>query len=237
VAQLEKKLDDLVALLTAPKGQGEHIEQPHLAESVSPLRSTSPTSAHQTRQVSSFPERIPGRQMGLDSPQRIIGAFSSTSSPQRLHPPEISGSRFSLPNQEDAFFLLEFRTSLAPQFPFVVIPPEATSESLRRERPMLWKAILTAASCYDPSRREAMGWELIEEFSTRLLLKAEKSLDLLQALLIHLAWLVALFSYLEYARVLSPLSGWQKLERFLTIEQVSLSFGRQSASDELIIFR
>ena len=78
VAQLEKKLDDLVTLLTAPKGQGEHIEQPHLAESVSPLRSTSPISAHQTRQVPSFPERIPGRQMGLDSLQRIMGAFSST---------------------------------------------------------------------------------------------------------------------------------------------------------------
>jgi len=101
---------------------------------------------------------------------------------------------------------------------------------------MPWKAILTATSCYDPSRQEEMGWELIEEFSTRLLLKAEKSLDLLQALLIHLAWLVDLFSYLEYARVFSPPSGWQKLKRFLTIEQVSLSFGRQSASDELIIF-
>jgi hypothetical protein len=55
---------------------------------------------------------------------------------------------------------------------------------------MLWKAILTAASCLKPSRQEAMGQELMEEFSTRLLLHGEKSLDLLQALLIHIAWLV-----------------------------------------------
>ena len=78
---------------------------------------------------------------------------------------------------------------MAPQFSFVAIPPEATSDSLRTERPMLWKAILTAAYCLKPSRQEAMGLELVEEFSTRLLLKGEKSLDLLQSLLIYLAWL------------------------------------------------
>lgn len=108
------------------------------------------------------------------------------------HTPRTNGSHFDLPNQEGAFLLLEFRTSMARQFPFVVIPPNATSESLRTERPILWKAILTAASCLKPSRQEAMGQELIEEFSTRLLLNGEKSLDLLQALLIHIAWLVNL---------------------------------------------
>lgn len=92
---------------------------------------------------------------------------------------------------------------MAPQFPFVVIPPEATSECLRKERPMLWKAILTTASCLHPSRQEAMGQELVEEFSTRLLLKAEKSLDLLQALLIYLAWLVT---------VLNPCNGFIDLQ-------------------------
>jgi hypothetical protein len=195
VAQLEKKLDDLVSLLTAPKGQGEDIEQTHLVESESPLRHASPTSAHQIRQTSSFAKTIPGRQVGLDSAQHNTGTPSSTSS-QPSYAPQVGGSCFNIPNQEDAFLLLEFRTSMAPQFPFVVIPPEATSESLRRERPMLWKAVLTAASCFDPARQEAMGWELIEEFSTRLLLKAEKSLDLIQALLVHLAWSVALFARL-----------------------------------------
>lgn len=107
----------------------------------------------------------------------------------------IKRSHFDLPNQEGAFLLLEFRTTMAPQFPFVVIPPDATSESLRSERPMLWKAIVTAASCLNPSRQEAMGFEIMEEFGTRLLLKSSnfsrvQLLDLLQALIIHIAWLV-----------------------------------------------
>lgn len=97
---------------------------------------------------------------------------------------------FGLERQEAIFLLLEFRTQMAAHFPFVVIPPDTTSENLRLERPMLWKAVMTAASYHKPIRQEAMGWKLMEEFSTRLLLKAEKSLDLLQALLVHLAWLV-----------------------------------------------
>jgi hypothetical protein len=82
---------------------------------------------------------------------------------------------------------------MALQFPFVVIAPDATSESLRRERPMLWRSIVVAASYHNPRRQIALGWKLMEEFSTRILLKAEKSLDLLQALLVHAAWSGLLF--------------------------------------------
>lgn len=90
--------------------------------------------------------------------------------------------------QEAALLLLEYRTLMADQFPFVVVLPDATSESLRKERPVLWGAIMTAASYHNPVRQEALGWKMMEEFSTRLLIKAEKSLDLLQGLLIHLSW-------------------------------------------------
>ncbi len=189
VAQLEKKLDNIVTLLTRPKGQGENIEHPQLSLS-SPLPHTSPAPSHQTRQASKFAESITSLQLELDSPHHDTGTSSTPSSSQDPRTPQISRSHFDVPKHEEAFLLLEFRTQMAPQYPFVVIPPEATSESLRKERPMLWKAILTAASCHNASRQEAMGWEFIEEFSKRLLLKAEKSLDLLQAILIHLAWSV-----------------------------------------------
>ncbi|KAH7390286.1 hypothetical protein BKA64DRAFT_119659 [Cadophora sp. MPI-SDFR-AT-0126] len=53
---------------------------------------------------------------------------------------------------------------------------------------MLWKAIMTAASYQNPLRQEALGWKLMEEFASRIMLRAEKSLDLLQALLVHLTW-------------------------------------------------
>ena len=81
---------------------------------------------------------------------------------------------------------------MAPQFAYVVIPPGTTSEDLRRDRPMLWGAIVTAASYHDPLRQEVLGWKMMEEFSERLLVKAEKSLDILQALIVHLTWYVVL---------------------------------------------
>jgi hypothetical protein len=184
VVQLEKKLDDLVNLLSGPKGQGGMNEQAQISMT-EPVSNSSPTSVHQTNQTSAGLVDS-GHQTVLDSPQ-------DTSPYPMTHAPQIKRSHFDLPSHECAFLLLEFRTSMAPQFPFVVIPPEATSESLRIERPMLWKAIVTAASCLTPSRQEAMGMEIMEEFGTRLLLKATTSsknyfFDVLQALLIHLAW-------------------------------------------------
>jgi hypothetical protein len=180
-------LDDLVNLLSGPKGQG--VIERNQNSTPGAVSHTSPTPIHQPQRASSSFEANPGRRPRLRSPQHDTGSSSISAS---HHPSQRAGSHFHLPNQEGAFLLLEFRTSMAHQFPFVVIPPEATSESLRTERPMLWKAVLTAASCLNPSRQEAMGRELVEELSTRLLLKAEKSLDLLQALIIHIAWLVSL---------------------------------------------
>ncbi len=59
--------------------------------------------------------------------------------------------------QETAFLLLEYRTQIAAQCPFVVVPPDAGSEELRRDRPMLWGAIVTPASYHSPARQEALG--------------------------------------------------------------------------------
>jgi hypothetical protein len=181
---LEKKLDDLVNLLIGQKQQ-DGIEQAQSATS-EPVSATPSTSLNHVQQAATFvrPSSDPKTGRELDQPE--------TRSPPVVPTPQVRQSHFDLPNQERPWLLLEFRTSMAPQFPFVVIPPDATSESLRNERPMLWKAIATAASCLNPTRQEAMGWEIIEEFTKCLLLKAEKSLDLLQALLVHIAWLAAL---------------------------------------------
>jgi hypothetical protein len=223
VVQLEKKLDDLVNLLSRPKGQGVVNEQVQNSM-LGCVPQTSPTSIHQNFNSA---EPLGSRQPILGSPQADTNSSSTIYSQHQFtsHP---NGSQFNLLNQEGAFLLLEFRTSMAHQFPFVVIPPEATSEALRKERPLLWKAILTAACCLNPSRQEEMGQELVEEFSTRLLSKAEKSLDLLQALLIYLAWLVALSAPCNrFINLLQPKWGFP-----LTIGQVSLSLPGQSAAFE-----
>ena len=90
--------------------------------------------------------------------------------------------------QEAEILLLEFKTNMTEQFPFVVIDSDSTSQSLHNERPLLWKAIMGAASHGNSDRQMALGANLLEDLTTRLLLKAEKSLDLLQALLVFIAW-------------------------------------------------
>ena len=90
--------------------------------------------------------------------------------------------------QEAEILLLEFKTNMTEQFPFVVISPEKTSQSLQQEKPLLWKAIMVAALHENSHRQLALGSKLMEDLTTRLLLKVERSLDLLQALLIFIAW-------------------------------------------------
>lgn len=85
-------------------------------------------------------------------------------------------------------WLLEFKTNLAKQFPFVVLHPDSVSQDLRHQRPLLWKAIMTASSHRQSDRQMALGAELMEDLTMRLLFRAEKSLDLLQALLVFIAW-------------------------------------------------
>ena len=93
------------------------------------------------------------------------------------------------PNDQEAeLLLLEFKTNMTEQFPFVVIAPDNTSRSLRDEKPLLWKAIMVAASHEKSNRQLALGSKLMEDLTTRLLLGVERSLDLLQALLVFIAW-------------------------------------------------
>lgn len=95
---------------------------------------------------------------------------------------------FEPDDQEADTILLEFKKHMTEQFPFIVIPSDSTPRSLKYDRPLLWKAIMVAASHGDPKRQLTLGSELMEDLITRLLFRTEKSLDLLQGLLIFIAW-------------------------------------------------
>ena len=96
-------------------------------------------------------------------------------------------------DRETEIMLLEFKENMTEQFPFVVLPPDSTVQSLQRERPLLLKAIMVAASHENLDRQLVLGSKLIENLTSRLLFRAEKSLDLLQALLVLIAWYDFLF--------------------------------------------
>lgn len=84
--------------------------------------------------------------------------------------------------------LLKYRAQMMPQFPFVIVPPEEDLQSLRQRFPFLLLCILTASLEHDPSLQAALEAHIRQEVANRLIVQTERSMDLLQGLLVHVAW-------------------------------------------------
>ena len=193
VAQLEQRLDGLVNLLTS----NQHLSQiDSLSEVSGVLLPKSPVSLNSnastagpstTTTPSSNPD---GELTGMRESESAFVRPDQVPAATAEKPPVTRRIPLLLePNgQESEILLREFTTNMADQFPFVVIHSDTTSLNLYHESPLLWKAIMVAASHGNSNRQMALGADLVEDMTTRLLLKNEKSLDLLKALLVYLAW-------------------------------------------------
>ncbi|KAI9714477.1 MAG: hypothetical protein M1820_000438 [Bogoriella megaspora] len=82
----------------------------------------------------------------------------------------------------------KFKTAKTPVFPFVVIPPAVTAQTLRQEKPFLFLAVITACLEDDVMLQRRIAEEIRHEISTRLIMDNEKSLEMLQGLLVYLSW-------------------------------------------------
>jgi hypothetical protein len=81
-----------------------------------------------------------------------------------------------------------FHDRLAVQIPFVVIPREMTAEELRTKRPLVYMAIMMAASYKDTATQGDLGKRILQYIAEHVIIKGEKSMDLLQGLLIYIFW-------------------------------------------------
>ncbi|KAL1649921.1 hypothetical protein SLS58_001297 [Diplodia intermedia] len=77
---------------------------------------------------------------------------------------------------------------MSKYFPFVIIPPDATVQTLRDTKPFLLKSIIVVASIQDLAKQRALGHALMAELTTQLLIQGRRSVDLLQGILVWLAW-------------------------------------------------
>ena len=85
-------------------------------------------------------------------------------------------------------YLEAFRTIMTPQFPFVVVRPQVSAQQLRRDRSFLFLAILASASYEDMPLQRRLGVEVKRVVASRMVLNGDVSFDLLQGLLVFLAW-------------------------------------------------
>ncbi|OJJ42171.1 hypothetical protein ASPZODRAFT_137445 [Penicilliopsis zonata CBS 506.65] len=80
-----------------------------------------------------------------------------------------------------------FRTQRLQFLPLIHIPATTTARDLKRQSPFLWRCI-TAVESKDAARQAALCVRIRELAAKRLLVDCDKSLDLLQGVLVYLAW-------------------------------------------------
>lgn len=95
-------------------------------------------------------------------------------------------------------YLESFKSILTPHFPFVVIPHQASAVQLREEKPFLFLAIMASASYENILLQRSLGAEVRRAVASRIILNGEVSFDLLQGLLVFLAW----YAYATRASIL-----------------------------------
>ena len=79
--------------------------------------------------------------------------------------------------------------SLSPHYPAVVFPEGFAAEELRRTKPTLFLAVIAAASGKsDPSLYSILNSEVLLSFAYRMVMRSEKSLELVQAILVTVIW-------------------------------------------------
>lgn len=176
VAEMEQRLNGIFALLASRSNQSASKE---LSLPVAPPEFSFPVSGRQEaftlpRPQSALHGNTPAWMSPFLSEQRFDGVQDV-----------ISKGLISFDKAE--YFLHNFNANTC-NFPFVVIPPQLSLETLRREKPFLLLCILTmSASAYVPLQK-LLENEVRECLARKVIINCEKSLDLLQGLMIYVSW-------------------------------------------------
>lgn len=94
----------------------------------------------------------------------------------------------NLLDAQQAATLLEDFKSCTHWFPFVVIPDDIDVASLNDAKPTMLLAILAVASWKNPSLQSQLEDVFRQEVAFRSIVDREKSLELVQSILVYLAW-------------------------------------------------
>lgn len=181
MGQLEEKIDGLVTLLNAsrqlpPTAVGKLPEHARFA------------SLDQGAIVTHVPEK-PSVQVGQTA---AAESLKSSRNPSTLPTPPVElmdifpGFRVSLLEAED--ILRIYNESYSPLFPFVPIPQMTSANDLLAEKPFLFRTIMTAVAPQNATiQKQAAVW-FREYMAEHMLVNQEKSIELLQAILVRIAW-------------------------------------------------
>ena len=169
VATLENKLEALAAELAALKQQ-----QPNGGSS---------GSASQSGATPSVP--TPGSDDDANGP--VLSTTESDADPHHRQGGDII-DRGWITTDDAEHLVATFKQQFIPRFPFVALTSSETAVQLRRHSPFLFLCIVAVPLYTNPPLQQRLGKEIRRQLSLRLLLNAERSMDLLRGLLVHAAW-------------------------------------------------
>ncbi|KAF5000531.1 hypothetical protein FGRMN_1698 [Fusarium graminum] len=108
--------------------------------------------------------------------------------------PVVVGHNF-LTIAEAQTLLDNYRTKAVQHFPFIPIASDIAASSLKETKPFLFMSIMATMKFDNCTIQRQMGEEVRIQAHQRVLLESESSLELLQGLLVYLAWYQYFFSY------------------------------------------
>lgn len=134
-----------------------------------------------------FSKPLEGTELGEDKAQSpevelvsggIASLNASTNGSAPVHWPSLG---------EAEAYITFFRSKMLRHFAFMNLPSNLTAPKLRKDRPMLFYAIIAVASVSTTEKR-ARGRELKSILAQEIVVESRSSIDLLQALLTYSAW-------------------------------------------------
>ena len=158
-------------------------------------------SVPQSELVSQPPETLTPQSLNScgDTLRDAEGSRSHGASPNASHVQD--SSRYSEENPgitdaiqmglitaNEAETLLNDAFSEYGHFPWVILPSQVTLDQFRRERPSLLSSLLALASRRQAIIRESLEREFKNVVSAKVIMDGSPDVDLLQGLLIYLAW-------------------------------------------------
>lgn len=186
VAELEKKIEALTSSLHALNGPGDYGPAPGEGPDERPPQLTDQQKAHSyiTSDMKSimFPNRdaagLPGSDAHLDfTPSIEIEDYVDVIDRGIIHD-ELAYQVFD-----------KYHSQLCRFIPIVVFPADVKAETMRHEKPMLFLAILAAASsAFQPELQLFLGDEFNQQIAQRVAFRGERSLELIQAMQVFILW-------------------------------------------------
>ena len=137
-----------------------------------------PENINGTPPSESFNSDCGTAQESNNNSQQMTPSTATTADPEPL--------AVSLPEAE--ILLDRYKRLMSVGMPFVPLPAGTTAKHLQTHKPVLLQAITVVAYFHDLPRQRELVKQLMRNISERILMNNEKSIDILQAILVFVAW-------------------------------------------------